>query len=574
MTKLLTIRALIIVLLFIASSSVLSLMSHSSTARIQWQNDCNFLQSTVSISFKQFEGITVDDCANFCLNNSSACSFFVHRQYDNNCFLLLGFTTAPSEGSYIPIDQLNNNRSDDSDQLSCGYVIPLRLWRQSTEDKRILLLSNCTYVPPLIHGRKWNKRLSSISSCQTACLDDYQCSAFSYNENDDDEKCIVPNVEDSWSHEKKNLNFQDDPDSSSECGVVTSRIWQEAITTRYKINYNNETYSFHENYFRQTDCSFNSTVVDIDWIFNIPIEQCVSICADDGSYCSHFNYIFHLESSGDTIGSTCHLMLAPVGVERVYYPEEFDGDGHLSNRFTCGFVPSKAHRWKQLGDDERVVVQYECNLFGSSDNGTDVIHTDSFRSCQIACLEDHRCNAFSYVEELCVLPFRDSTIGNDFSLYLNINSLLQVRMPFSSRLHRSVCGVVSTRNWNFGLLNDDHNKSYVSQINCAFNQHQIIQFPPEFNTTFMDCVSYCFNSIGCTHFNYYYKLNGTCYLMIMNASVSMDRVAVEGSSCGYIPNRLETSSSDGIQQTAKNGASSTVNIVAFIVPALVIFFCW
>jgi len=273
-------------------------------------------------------------------------------------------------------------------------------------------------------------------------------------------------------------------------------------------------------------------------------------------------------------------MLAPVGVERVYYPEEFDGDGHSSNRFTCGFVPSKAHRWKQLGDDERVMVQYECNLFGSSDNGTDVIHTDSFRSCQIACLDDHRCNAFSYVEELCVLPFRDSTIANDLSVYLNINSLLQVRMPFyrnesisseeiRSRLHRSVCGVVSTRNWNFGLLNDDHNKSYVSQINCAFNQHQINieQFPPELNTTFLDCVSYCFNSTGCTHFNYYYKLNGICYLMIMNASVSMDRVAVEGSSCGYIPNRLETSSSDGIQQIAKNGAFYTWNIVAFIVPA-------
>jgi hypothetical protein len=550
--------------------------------RIQWQTDCVFIHTTASFTFKHTEGISIDVCGHACLNHSPACSFFYHT--NDNCYLMLGFILMePSTGHFSPLfDELNSAINSDS-KPSCGYVIPLRLWRQSTEDKRVLLLPTCTYVPFIIHGPNWNGGLSSISTCQTACLEDYQCSAFGYNE-DDDFKCIVPDADNRWNHQKKYLNFQyTHPESSSQCGVVTSRIWQEAVTTRYKINYNKETFPLNETYFWQNNCMFISKVIDIELIFNISIDQCVSICANDSSYCNHFNYILHYDY--DIPESTCHLMLAPDVVERVYYADEVDDGGQLRTRFACGFLANRVGRWEQLGDDERVMVQYECDLLGSSDNGTDVSFADSFSSCQTACLDDYRCNAFSYVEELCGLPFRNLAISQDLSVMLNIHSLLRHRSPFfrngsisidSSRLHSSVCGVITTRNWNFGLLLHDSNNNslgYVSQINCKFNhQHinyNIEQFPPKFNASFMDCISYCFSSIRCTHFTY--LQHGVCYMMIMNTSTLMDRVMNEESSCGYIPSRLEASG-DGIQTIDASNVPSNVNILTFIVLSVVIFF--
>ena len=240
----------------------------------------------------------------------------------------------------------------------------------------------------------------------------------------------------------------------------------------------------------QNGCNYNLTVVDIKT--DIKLDECSRECIDR-QMCSHF--------SSD--GTKCFLMLGTQSAQPI-----MEG-----NEWICGYLPKRIWHHHHVG----ILVQSNCT-FKNYESPSDVHNNETIlfsSSCQTACLEDHRCNAFSHDPDngLCVIEHSTS-----YSL------------PPGRASTSSECAVISNRIWQQG-----HHGRILYSTNCNFDGFDIEAEPRHLIRNEDDCVSYCLNNIHCTHFSYYHH-NETCYTK--NAPLNINRVQAMGGYCGYIPNRL------------------------------------
>ena len=191
-----------------AISATFNDWNKSQDGQIIWRKNCVFDNYTFSIEHKEMGA--AEECALLCFNDGLVCSHFNH--VDDKCYLMLAqYSTKPTE---ITAEKMNS---------TCGYV-PTRIWYQSTDDERILLRSNCTFPSsPAANGDQELDYTKSLSHCQTECLNEDQCNAFSYNQ--EDGKCLI-NVQKVEMDLKTDLHFQSTSSSSSSCGVISRDIWQ------------------------------------------------------------------------------------------------------------------------------------------------------------------------------------------------------------------------------------------------------------------------------------------------------------------------------------------------------------
>lgn len=196
----------------------------------------------------------------------------------------------------------------------------------------------------------------------------------------------------------------------------------------------------------------------------------------------------------------------------------------------CGYAPNRI--WRTSIGDDRVLVRSNCS-FPSSTNERDVIRNEkSFTSCQSVCLDDHRCNAFSYDkdEKKCVLPYKRSEYESRVGPLIIEQELFKLHPPTLSLSESADCAVVSTRSWSEQSANNIY-----FQRDCEFKGFDILKLQEP-----KDCAQSCFDNPQCTHFTYYTE-NTTCHLK--NAPLLNHRVPLSESltsRCGYIPDRLNS----------------------------------
>ena len=579
-----------------ADSIIVDGWNKSYNGQILLRNGCS-LSSYGSDSVAEFVGdITAEECTSKCLDHP-ACNHFNYYHDDrpnhtNSCYLRNLIAKLMPETTSLQWEL-------DREQFRCGYV-PNRLWQTSIDDNRVLVRSNCSF-PSSTNERDVIRHEKSFTSCQSACLDDHRCNAFSYDK--EERKCVLPYKRSEYESRLGPLSIKQElfklhPPTSSlsgsaDCAVVSTRNWDHRVSDAI--------------IYAQSDCEFKG--FDILVLHNQT--NCFQSCFDN-QRCSHFT---HFDQFGNR---TCHLKNAPVLTDRVptqerlaslcgYIPDRLNSEWNTTRTrirdetglwrndcdfalpietklnttsaadcelkcftsstcnyfshdgincylmlelelaqpkfkgkkgWTCGYDPGKI--WKKSSEDDRILIMPQCTFLSSSVVArNEVINETSFSSCQSSCLEDHRCNAFSYDTDhkQCFIPHKAKEFEASWD-YLSFSELFRLRSPMKTLFDRQ-CAVISTRNWKVDMRQIDSNSSVLlHQDDCDFNIGFDIEEPTE-QKSFNDCIARCFSLKQCSHFSYS-SSSRICYLKKAQARKRLrtDRVAaVGGRMCGYIPDR-------------------------------------
>ena len=413
----------------------------------------------------------------------------------------------------------------------------------------------------------------SFDLCRNACINNYQCSAFSYNE--EDGKCVIIAQKGavSWIDQ----HFQS-VSSWSSCGVVTSRIW--IMKSR-----NNKLY------FMQRNCDFNGFDIE-EPHQEKSFDDCLIFCLNS-SRCTHFSYhesgkcnVKNVSTPTDRVPATkdvtCGYISDPLNsvewsvmgqihwrdhcvfINAIYigintgitkadecgsicwnnsacthfihvgercglmFPREstdsVESIPAIKDQFVCGYVPSR--NWSESTDDHQVLVQSSCTFSSTSTDGRVLRSENSLSSCQKTCRSNYQCNAFSYDtanEGKCVINApKGPQPWNDPHFHSSSYSL------------SSSCGVVTSRIWKSDTLD---NQIYLWQRYCSFDESSDIEEARTVGNVHA-CISQCINNTKCTHFSFY-ENNATCH--VKNAQALTDRVFTEDAIvCGYLHDRLIT----------------------------------
>ena len=238
-------------------------------------------------------------------------------------------------------------------------------------------------------------------------------------------------------------------------------------------------------------------------------DECAIRCFNQPLTCNHFSR---------NAGGDCTLMWGTKLTQQLETERSV---------WTCGYIPTQI--WSNSSEDDRLVVKSNC-IFPSSVDGRDVRIEKSFSSCSNACLDDHRCVAFSYNRDngKCVIPHK-STENEKRPYPFILKDLFRLRSPTVSSSVSADCAIVVHRIW----------KRYFPDIfyqsNCDFIGSGIDELKQEIilNNDVDDCIRSCFSNQRCTHYSYYE--NGTCYLK--KVAMKTERTATKGTECGYLPNK-------------------------------------
>lgn len=481
---------------------------------IQWNNECYF--ESGDVNYDSILSNTAEECGNQCLNQSLTCN---HFNYQNNnpkgCTLMWKpkFTTLKN----INFDNWRKGHS-------CGYI-PSQMWQKSSEDDRIVLKSNCLF-PSSADGRDVITKKSFIS-CRYLCLEDQRCVIFSYS--GDNNKCVLPHRATEYQKLSipkilETLFRLHKPTSSSSpsttCAVVSTRIWHHLFngalimmhencefkdfdniaellsdSSNCRDRCSNTEWCTHYNHYQNGTCylikdaapfkmhrteaeggecgyipeehnsiKWNDTIKNenvarwrkncefempiIENIPNITAENCIDKCLTD-PICNHFSHD----------GTDCFFMF------------EWESANPRFNLigWTCGSIPSRI--WGKSIDDKRILFKDYCTFPLSIDGTTDAINETSLESCRDICLSDHQCNAFSYRDSItngreCVLPYKELKFETNRNLS-SLTRLFLVRSP--SRLVRSECYVIPSRNWKVDLI-EESGDGVLYQDDCDFHK--------------------------------------------------------------------------------------------------------
>ena len=493
----------------------------SDNNRIHWRENCTFRRAGLVIGWKIDS--STEECLQLCLDDL-ACSHFSYNPSElDRCFLIF----ASTEWKEIEIEN-----------GTCGYVTT-RIWRYNSDQKdnkaQVLLQSNCSFGPsPLSIDSE------SISHCQKACFDDDRCIAFSYKNGN----CLMPHkslhfdqTADYWN---VSLLFQYRPtiefSNGSECGVISTRHWQTGMHNDM------DTRPDLPGFIIALYCSFNSSVIVAEYTTIYGPEHCARKCLYNAA-CSHFNW------QRDGSKPCVHMMMALESTKPLIEQE---------NSFGCGYVPSRV--WRQSNQSEEQILSRSNCVFSSSSVAADV-STDqsSFDLCQKACISDHQCNSFSFSEEngdlKCILvPYK---IANLNRAYMNFKTLFgeDSSLPLiSTSSDGDQCGVIASRNWEVNGL-------FYLKNDCDFSGFDIS------TSVETNCINYCKSLIACTHFSYH--PNGTCN--VKKAPGRTSRVWANGSTCGYVTDRLEVVDviTDGMIILI---ALAIAAIVILLIASIIVFF--
>jgi hypothetical protein len=133
----------------------------------------------------------------------------------------------------------------------------VKFWKKSIEDDRIAVMkTNCAF-PSSADGIEINL-LKSFSACQSVCIEDHRCSAFSYNVIDG--KCVLPHRANRV--EKilgpLNLNYLFllrspiySSSANANCAVVVTRVWQADGDANCEFNKGIDICSFRVGYYKE-----------------------------------------------------------------------------------------------------------------------------------------------------------------------------------------------------------------------------------------------------------------------------------------------------------------------------------
>ena len=157
---------------------------------------------------------------------------------------------------------------------TCGFI-PSQIWKKSIEDDRIAVMkTNCAF-PSSADGLEINL-LKSFAACQSVCIEDHRCSAFSYNVIDG--KCVLPHRA---NRDEKilgplNLNYLFllrspiySSSANANCAVVVTRVWQAD---------------------GDANCEFNKGIdIEEPKKLNSSVE-CEDQCTADNPLCTHFTH--------------------------------------------------------------------------------------------------------------------------------------------------------------------------------------------------------------------------------------------------------------------------------------------
>ena len=266
------------------------------------------------------------------------------------------------------------------------------------------------------------------------------------------------------------------------------------------------------------NCDFDTTV-NVGWKLLNTIEsiRCGSFCLNN-SACSHFSQT----------KDKCYLKLAAL-----------ESTNPISSpMITCGYIPARI--WRQSTVDQRILVQSNCTF--AFNNVSKVISdaNNSLNLCQKACLDDHRCNAFSYTDGKCTVNL---PIGS-----------LEWTDPHFVIESSSYCGVILTRIW---IRSQRLGNKVLWQNNCDFEGYEMGNLP---SLSSDNCESYCSAYPRCTHFSYQH---GTCYLKNVTSSQADPVKLARTGFCGFIPQSTTNISND-------NGLATWIVVLIFLVVAAVV----
>ena len=285
---------------------------------ISFRKGCDFPLKSLSST----PNISADDCMRKCEGRED-CNYFSHEGGENNnqCHLMFGFG-------------LVQRREDKSKTgWTCGYV-PKRIWKKSkipVTDQRILASPpNCEFLSSDDNGTATNNpdviNKISFTLCQSDCLADHRCNAFSYVFSHPVRKCVLPHKAKQFETNFKlstlgellrRRRFIEGDSVPAACFIMPLRIWKTDL--------------IGDGVLFQNDCNFDNG-------FNIqePMKQksfndCVSHCFNV-SRCTHFSY--------SKSNEMCSLKKAPALTERMATE-----DGEI-----CGFIPSRRNITDGLPD--------------------------------------------------------------------------------------------------------------------------------------------------------------------------------------------------------------------------------
>jgi len=511
------IRLFLLWILQIISPAAVSLDDNRNAVQIHWQsgyneivwrNDCPF-SSGDNKDVAELEGTTsAEDCGKQCLNHPTCNHFNYYRQ--NESLIQNAVCNLKNWIGDVMMDPSTELGSSKGPR--CGFI-PMRIWQKSLDDNRILVRSNCSF-PSSTNGRDVIRYEKSFISCRNACLDDHRCNAFSYDR--EDSKCVMPHQRSEYESHLGPLEINDlfrlhpptvSLSGGADCAVVSTR--------------NSRTKS--ELGIRKNDCDF---ALPFETKFNMTADDCELQCFT-ATTCNYFSHD----------GTNCFFMFELELVQPIFKGK---------NGWTCGYDHNKI--WNKSSDDKRILTKSNCTFPSASPFGNkDISNETSFSSCLSVCLDDYKCNAFSYNRDdnSCVMPHKSSNFKTSWT-HLSLSELFRLRGPLDTQQsNSSQCAVVSTRNWKVDVHpTDDGNSSVVLyQNDCDFNMAFNIEEPQKLKSL-DDCVTYCFNVTQCTHFSYN-STNSIC--RVKKAPALTGRLAVSGDkTCGYIPDRLQQDEEDVI----------------------------
>ena len=142
--------------------------------------------------------------------------------------------------------------------------------------------------------------------------------------------------------------------------------------------------------------------------------------------------------------------------------------GDSRRGWTCGYISGR--NWEKTSDDKQILIRSNCEFPYSTDNdGTDAPSFEkSFDSCQNICLNDRRCNAFSFhtIHERCFIPYKSLEFTETSLSLLNFAELFRRRNTKNVMVF-SKCGVIPIRNWKIDLL---YLKGNDEKIAASYNK--------------------------------------------------------------------------------------------------------
>ena len=276
-------------------------------------------------------------------------------------------------------------------------------------------------------------------------------------------------------------------------------------------------------------CTYSNDVKSLSsTMVNITLEECGNQCLHSPMTCNHF----HFNHNDDNGGGNCFLYWGRKETK----PSTLES--WLASKYTCGYIPSQM--WSKSNEDDRMLVKSNCSFPSTTAlEGQGVIrNVKSFNACRSACLEDHRCIAFSYNrgDHKCIIPQKSSEFEKRKGP-LTFLDLFRLRRPILTPSPTANCYVVSTRDWELDANTLSAGRVFFKE-NCDFKGFDIenpTDSHPE-NNKEPACRRSCLHNPQCTHFSFY--KNGTCYLK--NAPRLTHRLTNnEAGQCGYIPDKLD-----------------------------------